>query len=173
MAWVLSMVVVALLLGAAPAFARGPGGDRGTAQGRADRVEEPKRAKGSEPAATEPATVTATATVSTSSLPSLVQGGNLRRRGRHPGVGRSRRRGPRRTAAAEVTAVPVTVSAGVGAMPEKAGNGERLVVAVWSRPTRRVRTRQGRSPGRMRRREPAPSLHGDCGFGEGFPAGGC
>jgi len=36
----------------------------------------------------------------------------------------------RAAVAAEVTAVPVTVSAGVGAMPENAGNGERLVAAA-------------------------------------------
>ncbi|HYV58990.1 MAG TPA: hypothetical protein VFA62_02860 [Acidimicrobiia bacterium] len=94
MAWVLSVVVVGLLLGAAPAFARGPGApgrDGGTAHGRRDPIEEPERANGGEqqperdetatPAATasarvgaptEPAALTATATVSTPSLPSLV-----------------------------------------------------------------------------------------------------
>jgi diguanylate cyclase (GGDEF)-like protein len=36
----------------------------------------------------------------------------------------------RAAVAADVTAVPVTVSAGVGAIPENAGNGERLVAAA-------------------------------------------
>src|SRR5262249_27980004 len=31
----------------------------------------------------------------------------------------------------------------------------------------------GAFEGPVRRREPAPSLHGDCDLGEGFPAGGC
>ena len=60
----------------------------------------------------------------------------------------------RAAVAAEVTAVPVTVSAGVGAMPENAGNGERLVAAADAALYAAKRDGRDRSAGSARTAEP-------------------
>lgn len=60
----------------------------------------------------------------------------------------------RAAVAAEVTAVPVTVSAGVGAMPENAGNGERLVAAADAALYAAKREGRDRSVGSTRTAEP-------------------
>ena len=60
----------------------------------------------------------------------------------------------RAAVAAEVSAVPVTVSAGVGAMPDNAGNGERLVAAADAALYAAKREGRDRSVGSNRTAEP-------------------
>ena len=64
----------------------------------------------------------------------------------------------RAAVAAEVTAVPVTVSAGVGAIPENAGNGERLVAAADAALYAAKREGRDRSVGSTRTAEPGEAL---------------
>jgi two-component system, cell cycle response regulator len=83
----------------------------------------------------------------------------------------------RAAVAGEVTAVPVTVSAGVGATPENAGTGERLVAAADAALYAAKREGRDRSVRSSRAAEPGeapahPSLRPGAGAPERAPSGG-
>jgi diguanylate cyclase (GGDEF)-like protein len=83
----------------------------------------------------------------------------------------------RAAVARDVTAVPVTVSAGVGALPGNAGDGERLVAAADAALYSAKREGRDRSVGSNRVAEPGeapdhPALRRGAGAPEGSSSGG-